>query len=441
MKKNIISMFFAICFMVWFLPVNAFAAEEVDWSTIKSAVEGAIHNNNNYGTDTSGEGWSYTHATATVTIAEGIKVNGNVDTFSSPSSPAKIENIYSNGGIFNGTIESGNFTGTVINEGTINGGTFNGEVTNNNTITNGTFNGTVTNGFGRYIYGGTFTNAVINDGRIYGGTFTNAVTNDSYIHDGTFEGTVTNMSFIVGGTFNGAVTSENSSHITDGTFTDTVTNEGIISGGTFTDTVTNEGIISKGTFNIIVNKVNGLVGSAPDVTYNKLINEGNTPNPNPGDEGVQQPTPQPGDNNNQNTSENTEKYTHTHNFQWTVIEEATEKVDGLTALMCEGCGQIEATQSISLYNNVIYNVTKDIKNAPENGTVIIENEFLRCFSDEMVEDILARPDVTVIVNFTDKGVNYSFTIPAGKAPTDGQEWYGYYYLGSVYGWTLIENVM
>ena len=156
------------------------------------------------------------------------------------------------------------------------------------------------------------------------------------------------------------------------------------------------------------------------------------PNPNP-DSSI---TPQP-DNNNQNTSQNS----HSHNFQWTVIKEATEKTDGCTALMCEGCGRIEAKQPISFFNNIIYNVREEIKNAPENGTVTIDNEFLRCFSDEMVEELLARPDVTVVVNFTDKDVNYSFTIPAGKAPTDGQEWYGYYYLGSVYGWTLIENVM
>ena len=175
----ILQMFLAVCFMVWLLPVNAFAAEEVDWNTITSTVEeNASHNG---ASDTSGDGWSYSHDTDTVTIAEGTKVTGNVDKFICPSGPGNIENIHSNGGIFNGTIESGNFTGTLINEGTINGGTF---------------NGTVTNKFGSKINGGTFTNAVTNNGRIYGGTFTNTVTNDSYIHNGTFEGTVTNMSFI-----------------------------------------------------------------------------------------------------------------------------------------------------------------------------------------------------------------------------------------------------
>lgn len=162
---------------------------------------------------------------------------------------------------------------------------------------------------------------------------------------------------------------------------------------------------------------------------------GSTPsNPNPINPS------QPG-NNNQSTSENTKTNTHIHNFQWTVIKEATEKTDGCTALMCEGCGHIEAKQPISFFNNIIYNVREEIKNAPGNGIVTIDNEFLRCFSDEMVEELLDRPDVTVVVNFTDKDVNYSFTIPAGKAPTDGQEWYGYYYLGSVYGWTLVEDTI
>lgn len=165
---------------------------------------------------------------------------------------------------------------------------------------------------------------------------------------------------------------------------------------------------------------------------------GNTPNPtpNPGNPS------QPGNNNqNQNTSENNKTYTHTHNFQWVVTTQPTEKTDGCNSLMCEGCGAIEATQPISYFNNITNNVMKEIKETPEKGTVTIDNEFLRCFSNEMVEELLARPDLTVVVNFTDKGVNYSFTIPAGKAPTDGQEWYGYYYLGSVYGWTLMENVM
>lgn len=52
----------------------------------------------------------------------------------------------------------------------------------------------------------------------------------------------------------------------------------------------------------------------------------------------------------------------------------------------------------------------------------------------MVETLLSRPDVTLVVQFTDKDITRQFTIPAGQAPTDGADWYGYYYLGALYGW-------
>lgn len=383
----ILQMFLAVCFMVWLFPVNAYAAETtVDWSTIRSAVDGACQNT---AQDTSGDGWSYSHDTDTVTIAEGTKVTGDVDKFICLSGLGNIENIHSNGGIFNGTIASGNFTGTVINEGTINAGTFNGEVTNNNTITNGMFNGTVTNGFGRYIHGGTFTNAVTNYGSIYGGTFTNAVTNDSYIHDGTFEGTVTNMSFIVGGTFTGAVTSENSSQITDGTFTDTVTNEGIISGGTFNETVTNEGIISKGRFNIIVNKVNGIVGGEPDVIYNQLINEGNgsNPNPNPGDDEGNTPSQNPGNNgNNTSNSKDNNKYVF---------------VEPVVIVVPEGQKYVE-------------DVLAQLEKVSKDRKVVIDTKDWYCFNRTLAEKVTSMKDITVTIKYKYQGKRYEVTIPAGS---------------------------
>ena len=377
-RALILPMFLAVCFMVWLFPVNAFAAEEVDWSAIKSAVEGAIHNNNNYGTDTSGEGWSYTHATATVTIAEGIKVNGNVDTFSSPSSPAKIENIHSNGGIFTGTIESGNFTGTLINEGIINGGTF---------------NGTVTNGFGCHINGGTFTNEVTNEGRIYGGTFTNAVTNGSYIHVGTFDGTVTNMNFIVGGIFNGAVTNTAQAHITNGTFDGDVTNEGIISKGIFNETVTNEGIISKGIFNVIVNKANGIVGEAPDVTYNKLINEenGSNPNPNPGDDEGNIPPQNPGNNEN-NTSNLKDNADNDNEYVF---------VEPVVIVVPEGQKYVE-------------DVLAQLEKVPTDGKVVIDTKDWYCFNRTLAEKVTSMKDVTVTIRYMYQGKKYEVTIPVGS---------------------------
>ena len=128
---------------------------------------------------------------------------------------------------------------------------------------------------------------------------------------------------------------------------------------------------------------------------------------------------------------------HTHSLTWIKTLEPTETTDGLWEYKCEECGHIGAKQSVTFYEAILKNIIQAIKEVPANGTVTVENAFLRCFSNEIVEALLARPDVTVKIHFTNHGVAYSLTIPAGQAPTDGQEWYGYYYLGSVYGWTSI----
>lgn len=126
---------------------------------------------------------------------------------------------------------------------------------------------------------------------------------------------------------------------------------------------------------------------------------------------------------------------HLHTMEWIIGREPTETQDGLYQYKCTGCDHVEAQQPITYFGVIIKKIIKAIEEAPENGTVIIDNEFLRCFTDEIVAALLARPDVTVDVRFTEGEVAYRFLVPAGQAPTDGQEWYGYFYLGGVlYGW-------
>ena len=126
---------------------------------------------------------------------------------------------------------------------------------------------------------------------------------------------------------------------------------------------------------------------------------------------------------------------HLHTMEWIIGREPTETQDGLYQYKCTGCDYVEAQQPITYFGVIIKKIIKAIEEAPENGTVIIDNEFLRCFTDEIVAALLARPDVTVDVRFTEGEVAYRFLVPAGGAPTDGQEWYGYFYLGGVlYGW-------
>lgn len=358
-----LGLFLAVCFMIWLFPVNAFAAESVDWSVIRNTVLGVYHENS--ADEASGSGWTYSNGT--VTIAEGTIVEGDVAPFGGESSPA-VNNIHSNGGIFTGTINGGNFTGTVINEGTINGGTFEGNVTNN--------------------------------GRIYGGTFTNAVTNDNYIHDGTFNGTVTNMKYIEGGVFKGAVKNNAQAHIGNGTFDGYVTNEGFIDSidsgttkGTFNGTVTNDFYIFYGTFNIIVNKVNGIVWQAPDVIYNQLINEGNgsNPNPNPGDDEGNTPPQNPG--NNENNTSNSKDNTDNEN-EYVFVEP-------VIIVVPEGQKYVD-------------DVMEQLATVPTDGKVVIDTKDWYCFNRTLAEKVTSMKDITVTIKYKYQGKKYEVTIPAGS---------------------------
>lgn len=124
---------------------------------------------------------------------------------------------------------------------------------------------------------------------------------------------------------------------------------------------------------------------------------------------------------------------HTHSYEWITTLEPTATTDGLCEYRCE-CGSVTASQPVSYATVLVKNILSDIQNAPENGTVTLNYDGLRCLSKKMVETLLSRPDVTLVVQFTDKDITRQFTIPAGQAPTDGADWYGYYYLGALYGW-------
>lgn len=124
---------------------------------------------------------------------------------------------------------------------------------------------------------------------------------------------------------------------------------------------------------------------------------------------------------------------HSHSYEWVTTLEPTATTDGLCEYRC-ACGSVAASQPISYLTYIVKQILSDIKNAPANGTVTVDYDGLRCLSKVMIEALKARPDVTLIVQFTEQDVTQSFIIPAGQAPADGADWYGYYYLGALYGW-------
>lgn len=124
---------------------------------------------------------------------------------------------------------------------------------------------------------------------------------------------------------------------------------------------------------------------------------------------------------------------HEHRLAWELTIEPTETTDGRYDYRCE-CGHSEGFQPVSFLSVVVKNVLRSIEEAPEGSTVVLENRFLRCITDEMMNALKKRSDVSLEVRFTDQGTSYQFVIPAGNYPAEESEWYGYYYLGSIYGW-------
>lgn len=124
---------------------------------------------------------------------------------------------------------------------------------------------------------------------------------------------------------------------------------------------------------------------------------------------------------------------HIHTLKWEIVLEPTETTDGRSEYRCE-CGHVEAAQPISFFRVIIMRIIKAIEEAPQNGTVVVDNKFLRCLTDEIVAALHKRSDVNLEVRFVEQEVNYQFLIPAGRAPMEEEEWFGYFYLGGRYGW-------
>ena len=131
--------------------------------------------------------------------------------------------------------------------------------------------------------------------------------------------------------------------------------------------------------------------------------------------------------------------THSHDFKWQTVIEPTIDSDGLSQLRCH-CGAIEATQPISGATAYVSTVRDDIENAPQSGLVEIKTEQYRCYTAKIMKTLRERPDVSLKTTFLDEdGTWKSFTIPAGQAPADEELFYGFTYLGNLYGWNEVPE--
>lgn len=125
---------------------------------------------------------------------------------------------------------------------------------------------------------------------------------------------------------------------------------------------------------------------------------------------------------------------HEHSFQWVETLEATLESDGLMQYRCE-CGAVDDEYRISASLVYFHEYCGAIQNAPQNAVVEWNSDPFRCYTRRMMEELAKRPDVSLKTTFTDTdGSRKSFTIPAGQAPADSELFYGFTYLGNLYGW-------
>ena len=125
---------------------------------------------------------------------------------------------------------------------------------------------------------------------------------------------------------------------------------------------------------------------------------------------------------------------HVHSFQWVETLEATLESDGLMQHRCE-CGAVDDEYPISASLVYFHEYCAVIRNAPQNAVVEWNSDPFRCYTRRMMEELAKRPDVSLKTTFTDTdGRRKSFTIPAGQAPADSELFYGFTYLGNLYGW-------
>lgn len=150
------------------------------------------------------------------------------------------------------------------------------------------------------------------------------------------------------------------------------------------------------------------------------------------------PTPQTPSTNPTPSSDSKEptkiESAHVHSLSWVETVEPSETTDGLMEYKCS-CGYVEEKSVISGSMSFVKNIVRQIETASGNGTVEIKTECYTCYTAYIMNALKKRPDVSLKTSYKDKdGSIKTFTIPAGKAPDDGELFYGFTYLGNLYGW-------
>ncbi len=128
---------------------------------------------------------------------------------------------------------------------------------------------------------------------------------------------------------------------------------------------------------------------------------------------------------------------HTHDFQYVTVQEASENQDEVVQLRC-ACGDVAESFTVpgSAVGVFIKRVVKEITNASKDAVVTVDTKICTCYNQVIIDALLKRPDVTLVTNYRYNHVDYSVTIPAGydvSTLLDENGYCGFRYLDQILG--------
>lgn len=86
------------------------------------------------------------------------------------------------------------------------------------------------------------------------------------------------------------------------------------------------------------------------------------------------------------------------------------------------------------FENYVGNVGSEITEAPAGETVTItRDKNINALPNSIMKDLFEKKTVSLVLEYTYEGKEYTVTIPAGQAEDNDIEWYGPLYLQMRYG--------
>ena len=107
------------------------------------------------------------------------------------------------------------------------------------------------------------------------------------------------------------------------------------------------------------------------------------------------------------------EYQHEHNYVWQIAREATPTEDGEMVYICKECGSVMHRIPISGYVAFNEDTAKKIRNARQGAELVVHTEKWISFYSVVWDELEKRPDITLVINYNDKGKMYEVVVPAG----------------------------